>query len=332
MMRASRMFVAGLALVAVMLASRVSASDPKYLPDDTELLLTINVKQMLDSDLVKSQKDKLEQIKKLIQEKLPGDNQAQKYLEKAGFDPFKDFGSLTFAMPASKDPENIFVLVDGNFDAKKIEETAKAAAADHGDVIKINKLGKHLSFEISPPGDKRIYGVLLNSTTMAFCGSKQAMQGAIDRATGDKKGALKKEVSTLLQGTNNKQSLNFVATGSALTKLASEAPGGAGQQAADLLKQINGVSGAITITKDVQLQVNVAAQTAEKAKEYATQAEQGLKIVSFLISNKASQDEKFQPLADAAGTLRATANGEILTIRGELSFDNIQKLMKNFGN
>src|SRR5262249_28959182 len=158
----------------------------------------INVKQILDSELVKSQKDKLEQIKKLIQEKLPGDNQAQKYLEKAGFDPFKDFGSLTLAMPASKDPENLFVLVDGSFDAKKIEASAKAAAADHGDVIKINKVGKHLTFEVSPPGEKRIYGVLLNGTTMAFCASKQAMQGAIDRASGDAKSVLKKEVTTLL--------------------------------------------------------------------------------------------------------------------------------------
>ena len=103
-------------------------------------------------------------------------------------------------------------------------------------------------------------------------------------------------------------------------------------EAAELLKQINGVSGAVTIEKDVKLQINVAAQTAEKAKEYATQAEQGLKIATFMLGNQANNDAKLQPLADAAATLRATADGEILTIRGELSFDNIQKLIKSFGN
>ena len=66
------------------------------------------------------------------------------------------------------------------------------------------------------------------------------------------------------------------------------------------------------------------------AKDFAQKANAGLNIVRFLVAQKAQQDERLLPVADAVKTLRATSEGSTLILRAEMSVDNIQKLMQNF--
>src|SRR5262245_10004268 len=47
MFRPGRLFVAAMALTALVSVTRVQAIDPKYLPSDTEIIVTLNVKQIL---------------------------------------------------------------------------------------------------------------------------------------------------------------------------------------------------------------------------------------------------------------------------------------------
>ena len=51
------------ALVCVLGAGLAStrAADPKYLPSDTEIVFTVNVKQILATELVKKNKDAIDQ-------------------------------------------------------------------------------------------------------------------------------------------------------------------------------------------------------------------------------------------------------------------------------
>src|SRR5437773_4758475 len=151
MLRFGRVLLAGLAVAALAWAGRAQAADPKYFPPDTEIVVTINVKQILDSELLKGNKDKLEQVKEMIKAQLPVDAQAQKHLEQMGFDPFKDLTSVTVAMPPSKDPEAMFVIIEGAFTPEKVHAVAEQVAQDHGDVFKISKVGKYKVFEITPP-------------------------------------------------------------------------------------------------------------------------------------------------------------------------------------
>ena len=46
------------------LGAAAEAGDPKYWPKDTEMVLSVHVKQILESELVKSQKEFLEQVKR----------------------------------------------------------------------------------------------------------------------------------------------------------------------------------------------------------------------------------------------------------------------------
>src|ERR1700736_5910170 len=100
-------------LVAALLpVLTASAADPKYLPKDTEIVFTINVKQILASDLVKTNKDAVDQAKTML-ENQAGDNPAMKYLTDAGFNVFRDLHSITVASNGSKEPTAI--IVKGTF-------------------------------------------------------------------------------------------------------------------------------------------------------------------------------------------------------------------------
>src|SRR5262249_30314761 len=233
------------------------------------------------------------------------------------------------AMPPSKDPDAVFVIVHGGVNQEKIQGVAERVAQDHGDVFKIGKVGKYRVYEISPEGEKKVYATLLNDNTMVACTSEGAVKAAINRASGGQRAALKKEITSLLQTTSPKQSFSFVATGSALVKLAEDAPV-PNQQALQALQAVEGISGAVTISKDVQLQLGVAAKDVATAKDFAQKANAGLNTVRFLVAQKAQQDERLAPVADAVKTLRATSEGSTLILRAEMSVDNIQKLMQNF--
>src|SRR5205823_5277785 len=252
----------------------------------------------------------------MIKAQLPVDDQAQKHLEQIGFDQFRDLSSVTIAMPPSKDPEAMFVIVEGSFTPEKVHAVAEQVAQDHGDVFKISKVGKYKVFEITPPGANRFYASLLNNNAMVVCASERAVQAAIKRAIGAERPPLKREITSLLQTTSNKQSFSFVATGSALVELSKEAPV-ANEQALQALKAIEGISAAVTVSKDVQMQLGVATKDAATAKDFAQKAGAGLNIVRFLVAQKAMQDERFQPLADAVKTLRATSEQANLILRAE---------------
>ena len=62
---------------------RAAEIDP-YLPEDTEIVLNVNIRQILDSPLIK--KNLLEKA----QESLRGNNEVQDVLKDLGFDPFTD--------------------------------------------------------------------------------------------------------------------------------------------------------------------------------------------------------------------------------------------------
>src|SRR5262245_27654260 len=91
-----RTFIASLLslfALAVSAATLPAADVDKYLPADTEMVLTINIRQILDSALVK--KEALGMLTDLIQ----GSEEAKTTLTKLGLDPLKDIDRLTVAGP-----------------------------------------------------------------------------------------------------------------------------------------------------------------------------------------------------------------------------------------
>lgn len=327
MLRNHPVWLACLALAAAVFATQASAADTKYLPDDTEIILNINFKQILDSDLVKAQKDVLAQVKQQVENNIPGD--AAKYLKAVGFDVFRDLGSITVGMPGKKDEEAGFIVIEGTFHPKKFYETAEQAAKDFGDHLKITKSGEFKVLEVQDKG-KTVYVSMINKTTILVAMQKERMTTALSRAAEGVKGSLKKNVKELLQTTNSKQSISGVATGSALAKHLEDAPIPNAQAIGPALQAIEGLSGAVTIGKDIQFQLGIGTKDKETAMDFAQKANFGLIVAKGLIAQEAKKDMKLLPLVDVLNTLRAEAKGSSLVLRAEVSVENIEKLIKNF--
>src|SRR5437870_4713763 len=134
----------------------------KYLPSDTEFALTVNVRQIVDSELVK--KYALDMVKGALQ-----DNEAQKVLEALGFDPLKDVTSVAIASPGGDDREKGLVIVHGKFDTAKFAAKAEEVAKKD-EHLKIIKAGAYTLYQVTGglpgAGDKPTYVALVDGQTM----------------------------------------------------------------------------------------------------------------------------------------------------------------------
>ena len=328
-----------LLLIAAAALPARAADVSKLLPDDATMVVSFNMRQFLDSELIKKNKDTVEQVKGMIEQALPADNPAMKYLKAMGIDPFKDLHSVTMAMGASTKPEAGFILIEGNFNAEKFNNTAAEAAKDNADAVKITKKGNNQIVEITPPGDNaRVFTTLAGKNMLLVAGSLTGLTDGLERVNGTKKNNLKKEFRSLVETTSSKQSMNIVATGAAIAKLLDENPNIPEQQRAQVdmavkfLKNIDGFSVAITLAKDIQFQLGVNAKDNDTAKTMAQQAQKGLAGIQFLLQLQAGQNEKLAPLMDILKTLKVTNQGSNLIIQGQVTPEVIGELMKNLPN
>jgi hypothetical protein len=320
--------IAWSSLIVALAAMPARAVDAKYLPSDTEMVVSINIKQMLDSDVAKTYKDVIDQVKGFLEGTIQT-NPGAKYLGKAGFDVFRDLHGVTLASKGGKDLDSGILIIHGSFNVGKIHAAAEDIARENAELLKITKRGGARVFEITPPGEKRIYAALLNDKTLVACGSLDMLQESIERSAGTSRKGLKEGFKALLKTTSDKQSFSFAATGTALGKLIEEAPLPNAELAAGVLSNLDGLSAAITLTKDVQFQLGMNAKDAETAKKAVAAGSFALFTLKMLAEQKAKEDEKLQPLVDIARTLRIVAEGNNVVLRGEVSTENLEKLIKN---
>jgi hypothetical protein len=323
-----RMFLAGLVLtLAAISTSPARAIDPKYLPGDTELVLSLNFKQMLDSPVAKQYRELIDKARGAIDDKVQN-NPAAKHLAQAGFDVLRDLHGVTIASNGGKELSDIFLVVEGNFNEDKINGVAEEAATQFPEALKISKIAGKKVYEITPPGEKRIYACLINEKTLVVSPTEDALQDAI---SGSARRGMKENFRSLLKTTSNKQSFSFTATGAALAKLMENAPVPNAEMVAGTLQQIDGLTAAITLTKDIQFQLGINAKDQEAAKKTADGGNFGLIMIRTMVQQKAKEDERLLPLVDIAKTLRITSDGTNVLLRGEVTLENLQKLIDTFG-
>ena len=195
------------------LATHATVRAADYLPNDTEIVVFINLKQILDSELVKAKKDAVEQgMMALVN--WAGDNPVPQYLKGAEFDIFQDLHRIVAAVNSS---ETVTVSIfEGTFDVAKWTATAEKIARANPDTIKITKLGSQSIYEISLGA----FATLINDKMIVSALKNEDLTDTLERLAEIKKSSLKKEFAVLLDTVNNnKQTINFVATGAALAKL-----------------------------------------------------------------------------------------------------------------
>jgi hypothetical protein len=328
MLRPRYRWVAALVVAVAVLCPAASAVDVKYLPDETELVITVSLKQIRTSELVMKETDALDQPRAVLN-RLADDLPVLKCLQIAGLDFFRDLTSITFAAPAGMNPRAKFLILEGDFDTLKLTDLLAARAKACPDALKAGPSGGTVVYEMGTAAETRNYAVLVNKTTLIAATTREALADALARSDGSKKAGLKPGLKTLLQAASEKESISFAATGVALAPLLDGSSIPNADTAAAALKSVDGLTGAVTLAKDVQFQVGIYARDDETAKKLADAGGNALLTLRGLMKQKAKEDEILLPAVKIVNTLRVRNQGPILLLAGEATLDAIEKLMKS---
>jgi hypothetical protein len=124
-MRWNRLFPIALLGLTVVAAPAAAAEVDKFLPDDTQMVLTINVRQLLDAPLIKKY------ARDQIENNLNNNQEAQQAMKALGIDPLKDVSSISIAAPGQADDTKVFGIIHGSFDRRQVRRAEPGQAEDH---------------------------------------------------------------------------------------------------------------------------------------------------------------------------------------------------------
>jgi hypothetical protein len=304
--------------------ARAGLLDP-YLPDDSEVIVTINVRQILDSPLVK--KHALQQLRDLLK----GRDEVESILKDLGFDPFKDLERVTLAGPGGPEKDRGLVIVHGRFDLAKFKAKGEEAARDYADHLRIHKVpdvragATHVVYEVTPPdADMPIFVALAGKDTLLASPGKDYVVDALKKAARKAKPALKnKDVQALLDKMDEKQSVAVAVLGSALAKGSAALPA-----VKAMVEKVEAVGGGVTVGEDLKIEIALAAKTVEGAKELHEGLDKGLKQALALLSVLASGQKELNPALEVVKTLRVSVRGKVLTLKGRVSADVLEDALK----
>jgi len=309
-LRAGLLFVA----IGVIAAPSRAADSDKLLPNDANFVVTINIKQMIASPLFKKLDDKFN-----LKDALKKNPDAKQAIETIGLDPLKDIDQVVLSGSGAKEDEAL-ILILGKFDKTKLEAAAVKAAQDDKNGLKILKEGGTTVYEMTNKKDGQVvYGVIVDGTTIAASPKKDYLFDVLDKKVGKKPSASKKELTELLAKADAKQSVSVVV-------VVTQGLGGA--QAAEITDKLKNIVGGINITDEVKISFDMAAKDENSAKDVAKKLDEGLGQVKAFAGIMAAQNKPLAPVVDILGTFKVEAKGSTVNVKGEVSKDIIDKLIK----
>jgi hypothetical protein len=330
MLRYRNLCLGTLALAVLVLAAPAHAAElGKYLPNDTEAILTVNVPQLLDAPLVKN--TFLPRIKEKLKE-----DECQQILTALGFDPLKDIESLTVAGPVSKDPDKGLIIITGNFDVAKFQKAAEEAAKNHSDNVKITKEGTYKVWEVTGHGVPQlpdtIYVALADKNTMFVTGGKNYVKEALSKAAGKKKTELKKRVAQLVQKANPKESAALMLETTGLANL--DIPNVPQDTVKEVVANFKTLTVGVTLAKDVTIQVGIGANSEAKAKELSKIMNTFLIAGPILLKQTAEDRKEIAPFVDVIGdvarAVKVKAKGSTVDVKAVLTPELLKKIGEAF--
>jgi len=314
-----------LVVVATVPYPPLKAADGNYFPDDTELVVVVNLKQIFGSEVIKDQPDAIGELKEVLGQ-FAGIHTVQKYLKEAGLDAFRDLRNITYAYTSGKELRASFIILEGEFNAGKLNDAAKV----DGTTLRTRKSGTETIYEIAPHGEKRFFAALVNPSTLIAGSTEESLVDALARAAGSKKSGLKKELRKMLESTDYRQSVAFVSSGTALARLAEGTSIPNAENAITFLKTVDTLSGGITLAKGIHFQLTCNAESDEVAKKLTESANGALRILLTLVRQTAEKDDKYLPVMDVVRALRFMNQGPEIFFRGEISLNTVEKIIKSF--
>jgi hypothetical protein len=311
------------ALAAVLAAGpSVRAAEPdKLLPADAEFVVSINVKQIVDSDIVK--KYALGQIKQALQ-----GADARKFLTDLGLDPLKDVERLVVG-GSGKDSSDVKALtvLHGKFDPEKLFKAAEAQTKKDPDHFSLVKDGKDVMFKYQPETGNPVYGTAVDETTVILGTEKKLVSTAL-AATG-KKPAVSKDLAALLAKMDDKASLWGVwVSKDKLNNAKFPKGGGAPPGLAEQIQKMETVAAVVRVTADISFEVTFGMPNADSADEFSKMIDDMLQQAKGALPFLAAMQPQLKPLVEVVKTIKSATKDKAVVVTGKMAGSAIGELLK----
>ena len=322
MMRLSRLGLA--AVFAATLAAPARAADPdQLLPADADTVMYVNVKQLIDSDIMK--KYALEQMKQAL-----AGQDAKKLLEELGLDPLKDVEKL-WVGSSGKDASDMkaLVVVHGKFDPDKLFKAAEAATKKDGDKFSMVKDGATTMFKFQPDQGNPVYGTVVDDTTVIAGTDKKMIATALKQNEDKKKAPISADLTAIVKKMDEKSSM-FVAS---VVKGKFDAVKLPAQLPIDLsglekaLPKTDTMSVAIKIGADINLEIIFGMKDDDAATDMGDAMTKVIDGIKGLVPLLAAAEPKAKPLVDVLKTVKSDVKMKNVTITGKITGDNLGKMI-----
>ena len=316
------------AALAVILATgpTLRAAEPdKLLPTDADTVVYINVKQIVDSEIVK--KYALEQIKQALD-----GADAKKFLGDLGLDPLKDIEKVVIG-GNGKDQTDIkgLVIIHGKFDPDKLYKAAEAQTRKDADHFSLIKDGKDVMFKFQPDNGNPMYGTVVDDSTVVLGSEKKMISTALAAAAADtKKPPINKDLAALLTKMDDKASMWVAAVvkGKLDNAKLPGGPGGGNPNLQAQLPNLDTLTIVVRITGDVNFDVTLGMKDADSAEEMNKAMEEMILTIKGVLPFVTAQNPQLKPLQDAVKTLKSTAKDKNVTLTGKLTGAAIGAMIK----
>lgn len=319
-----RLFAA--ALLAVVVAAPVRAAEVDVLlPAETESVLFVNARQILDSDLVK--KYALGQIKQALQ-----GNDAQKMLKDLGLDPLKDIDRVTVGS-WGKGPEDMeaVAIVRGRFDAEKLFAGAKDQASKNADKIAIVEEGKYKLVKVTNENQpKPFYIAVADEKTIVGANDKKLTVAILKAAEkGTTKPSLKKELAALILKQDEKASV--FACGLMEGKIdqvpgLDQIPGVNPEKFRKGIEKLSTFAMTIRLTDEVGLEVVMGMKDADAADDFGGEINNLIGTAKGFLPLLTMNQPNLKPLVDEVSkTLKSKVKDKDVSIALKVTAESIGK-------
>jgi hypothetical protein len=300
-------------------ASALGAEISKLLPDDTQMVMCINVRQILDSDLVK--KYALPQAEGALK----WNASISETASALGLDPFKDVASVTFAAPANVNENKWLVLVRGHFDPAKIHAAAEKFAQSDPKALTFHSEGGLRVYEARPrENSTSMFAVLLDKEGLVISPVKDYVLDAGAKISGKKPTAHDVKLKEFVSQVDDKQCLWLAG----LVPEELKAAFARDKQTKAVADHLIGLSGGLALSTDAKAGVRIFLNDAKAARDLR-QALVGVQAIAILAVNGNDRLKDYGPLlSDILNSIKFSVDKNLVGIDLIVTSEQIEKAIK----
>jgi len=317
MRRISHCLLAVVMTAGLAATARAADVDP-LLPKDTEYVVHMNFKQMLDSDIIK--KYAMGQIKQALQgEDLKG------VLDTLGLDPLKDIEQATVGAWGKGEEMNYIGVVKGKFDTKKLYDGAKDLASKAKDKVELVTEavdGKDVTLvKMTQDSGKPAFLTVADDSTVLLGSEKKYAVAALTAFNKKEKAKLSKELTALVLKQDDKASMYFCGvTEGKLKDLPASSFDGLkqvgvdGEKMKEQLEKMNTVAVTVNVGKEVKFTAIMGMKDADSAEEFNGTLDKLVDTAKTFLPLLANQPKNKAIVADLTKSLGVKAKDKDVTL------------------